>query len=324
MSIAALLAVLSSVAYGFSDVVVGAAVRRHSTAALALWAQLTGLLVLAVVVGIRRPDVVAGSVAWGAAAGALGAAAVLTFYTALQRGSTAIVAPIAGCGVLIPVLAGLAGGEDVGWRAVAGVLAAVVGVLVVAATGGHEDGGGSTAQPERGRHRPPAFPPRGQPVPTADGCVPGRNSGSHRSSVRLATVSALGLGFFFVVLDQATGAAGEAAGTVDTALVVAVAVQVGALLVTVLAAARHTRRCLRLSPALLGPALAVGVLDLAADLFLNVAVGRGPLAVVGPLGSMAPVVAVVVAMVFLRQRVSRGQGVGIVTVLLGIGLIASG
>ena len=74
----------------------------------------------------------------------------------------------------------------------------------------------------------------------------------------------------------------------------------------------------------MGPALAVGTLDLAADLFLNVAVVIGPLALVGPLGSLAPVVAVVVATVFLRQRVGRVQGAGIATVLLGIGLIATG
>ena len=70
--------------------------RRHSTAALA---QLTGLLVLAVAIGVVRPAVVPAGLVWGAGAGALGAAAVLAFYTALQRGGTTVVAPIAGSGV---------------------------------------------------------------------------------------------------------------------------------------------------------------------------------------------------------------------------------
>lgn len=323
MGFAALLAVLSSVSFGVSDVLSGAAVRRHSTAALALWAQLTGLAVLAATVAVLRPAASGASLIWGAAAGALGALAVLTFYTALQRGTTTVVAPVAGCGVLIPVLAGLLGGESVGWRAGAGVLAAVVGVLVVARAG--EDPT-PVPKPPAGRTPSwlPAVPPRGQPVPAFDGCVPARDARSQRSSVRLAALSAVGLGGFFVVLGQATAAAGEAEGTLGAALVVGLAVQVGALAVTLLAATRHTRRCLRLSRALLATALAVGLLDLAADLFLNLAVGNGPLAVVGPLGSMAPVVAVLLATVVLHQRVRRAQGLGIATVLLGIGLIASG
>lgn len=182
----------------------------------------------------------------------------------------------------------------------------MAGVLVVAATGA---GGDSDVPPAPPAGRPSGVhPPRGQPVPVPDGCVPTRDSASHRSSLRLAVLSALGLGLFFVVLQQAADAAGPEAGTLDTALVVAVAVQVGALVVTLLAAARHTRSCLRLDRSLLAPALAVGLLDLAADLFLNLAVGNGPLAVVGPLGSLAPVVAVGVAVVVCANASAARRG----------------
>lgn len=328
MGLAALLAVLSSVSFGVSDVLSGVALRRHSTAALALWAQLTGLALVGVAVAAVRPEAAQGSLTWGVAAGALGAAAVLTFYTALQRGSTTVVAPIAGCGVAIPVLAGLVSGEALGVRAVVGVVAAFAGVLLVAPGGDDPDemapasGSGLQAGPKPQSNRL-VEPLRGQPVPAFDGCVPARNSRSQRSSIRLAVLSAVGLGAFFVILDQATAAAGDAAGSFGTALVVALAVQVGALAVTSLAATRHTRTCLMLSRALLGTALLVGMLDLAADLLLNLAIGDGPLAVVGPLGSMAPVVSVLIATVVLRQRVRRGQGVGIAVVLIGIALIAT-
>lgn len=119
MVLAALFAVLSSVSFGVSDVLTGAALRRHNTAALTLVGTADRAR--------RRRDgrrratrgVPAGP-GCGVAAGALGALAVLAFYTALQRGSTSVVAPVAACGVLIPVLAGLLQGQDIGWRAGAG------------------------------------------------------------------------------------------------------------------------------------------------------------------------------------------------------------
>lgn len=327
MGIAALFAVLASVGYGVSDVVSGAVVRRHATASLALWSQATGLVVLGVAAIIRRPEVPLLGIVWGAAAGVLGALAVLTFYTALQRGRTSVVASVSGCGVVIPVLVGLVGGESVGWQAGAGVLAAVVGVLVVAATGdqdGHAEG------PEADVGRAPsirATPGRAQPVPAHDGCVPQNDSRSGRSSVVLAAAAAIGFGFFFVVLDRATAAAAPTSvsqGSVDTALMVALAVQVGALAVTLAAATRHTRACLRPGRDVLVPAAAVGLLDVAADLLLTFAVGIGPLAVVGPLGSLDPVVSVLIATAALGERLRRLQLLGVVVALLGIVLVATG
>jgi drug/metabolite transporter (DMT)-like permease len=97
-----LLALSASVAYGLSDVLSGSVVRRHSTASLALWAQVTGLAVLAVAAALRRPELSGPAVAWGVGAGAVGAVGLLAFYTALQRGRTSVVTPVAGAGVVVP------------------------------------------------------------------------------------------------------------------------------------------------------------------------------------------------------------------------------
>ena len=323
MGAAALFAVLSSVSFGVGDVLSGVALRRHTIAALAMWTQLTGLVLIAVIVAVVRPTALQSGLVWGAAAGALGALAVLAFYTALQRGNTTVVAPVAGCGVLVPVLAGILRGEDLSWRAAAGSLAAVVGVLVVARAG---DGREAPSPQVDGPAtlRPLVVPARGHMVPGNDSCIPARTSTSHRSAVRFAALSAAGLGGFFVVLDHATTEAGRGETALGIALAVALAVQAGALAVTLIAATRHTRRCLRLSRGLIAAALTIGLLNMTADLLLNVAVGTGPLAVVGPLGSLAPVVAVILATAVLRQRVRRTHGLGIVTVLVGIGLIVTG
>ena len=311
-----LLAVLASVGYGLSDVLSGSVVRRHSTASLALWAQITGLAVLAVAAAVRRPDVAVPGAVWGVVAGGIGAIGVLAFYTALQRGRTSVVTPVAGAGVVLPVLAGVLGGDPLGWRSGSGVAAAVVGILVVAATAGEDD------EPVVR-----AVPGRSHPVPGYDGCVPAARAGHGRSSVWLAVLSAVMFGTFFVVLEQATSRA-ELRGTgqeaFDVALVVSLAVQVGALGVTLLAATRHTRGCLRPGRSLVVPAVAVGLLDVGADLLVTLAVDLGPLAVVGPLASLDPVVSVLVATVVLRERLRLLPALGVALSLTGIVLVATG
>lgn len=320
ISVGVLLAVLASVGYGLSDVLSGSVVRRHSTASLALWAQVTGLSVLAVAGAVRRPELSGPVLGWGALAGAIGALGVLAFYTALQRGRTSVVTPVAGAGVVLPVLAGVLGGDPLGWRSGLGVAVAVVGILVVAAGDRSDDDAG------RSERAAAPVPGRSQPVPVHDGCVPAARAGSHRSSVALAALAAVAFGGFFVVLEQATQRSlpGPDHGSLDVALVVSLAVQVGALAVTLLAATRHTRACLLPGRSLVLPATAVGLLDVAADVLVTLAVDEGPLAVVGPLASLDPVVSVLVATVVLRERLRPLTAAGVTLALAGIVLVAAG
>ncbi len=319
----AVLAIAASVGYGVSDVVSGSAVRRYSTASVALWSQLVGFALLAVAALVLRPAVSWPAIGWGLGGGALGAVALLLFYTALQRGPTAIVAPVAGSGVVIPVAAGLLGGEPVGWRVGVGVAATVVGVLVVAATGGGDgpDVSGAPAGPRR--RLVGTSPARAHPVPVHDGCVPEDGDGATRPAVVLASMAAVGFGGFFVVLDAATGDGDGGGGVVGPSVAVALAVQVGALLVTGLVATRHSRACLAPRPGLLVAAGSVGLVDVAADLVLVVAVGTGPLAVVGPLGSLDPVVSVLIATAVLGERLRVAQVLGVAAVLAGVVLVAT-
>ncbi|CAA9289698.1 MAG: hypothetical protein AVDCRST_MAG41-4263 [uncultured Corynebacteriales bacterium] len=318
------LAILASIAYGFSDSLSGTVVRRHSTAALALWAQVVGLLVLGVGTAVRRPELSVPGLAWGVSAGAVGAVGVLAFYTALQRGRTSLVAPVAGAGVVLPVLAGVLGGDALSWQSGIGVAAAVLGVLLVAAAPGSDDDP-DPDRPRTGVVRP--VPGRTQPVPAYDGCVPPRGAGSARSSIWLAGAAAVAFGLFFVVLERATERAAPAGSDqdgFDAALPIALAVQVGALAVTLVAATRHSRACLRPVRSLALSAAAVGLLDVTADLLVTVAVDRGPLAVVGPLASLDPVVAVLLATVVLRERVRPLAALGVAAALVGIVLTATG
>ena len=317
-----LFALLASIGFGFSDVLSGAVVRRHSTASLALWAQVTGLVVLGVAVAARRPELSGPGLGWGLLAGAVGAVGVLAFYTALQRGRTSVVTPVAGAGVVVPLVAGVVGGEPLSWRSGLGVAAAVAGVLVVALAA---DDAEESATPVVRAARP--VPGRTQPVPVYDGCVPAARPGSARSSVLLAALAALTFGAFFLVLEEATTRAalpGTGQRAIVVALVVALALLVGALVVTLVAATRHTRSCLSPTRSLIVPATAVGLLDVGADVLVTLAVDQGPLAVVGPLASLDPVVAVLVATVVLRERLHLLPALGVVVALAGIVLVATG
>jgi uncharacterized membrane protein len=126
------LALLASVGHALSDVLSGTVV-RHATASLALWAQVTGLVLLSGAAAARGPEVSGPGVSWGVCAGVVGALGVLAFYTALQRGRTSVVAPVAGAGTVLPVLAGVLGGDALSWRSGLGVVAATLGILVLAA-----------------------------------------------------------------------------------------------------------------------------------------------------------------------------------------------
>jgi drug/metabolite transporter (DMT)-like permease len=153
--------------------------------------------------------------------------------------------------------------------------------------------------------------------------VPEDGDGATRSAVVLAALAAAGFGAFFVVLDVATGRDDGGAG-IGPSVAVALAVQVGALLVTGLVAARHSRACLAPRPGLLVVAGSVGLVDVAADLLLVVAVDTGPLAVVGPLGSLDPVVSVLIATAVLGERLRVAQVLGVAAVLAGVVLVATG
>ena len=74
----------------------------------------------------------------------------------------------------------------------------------------------------------------------------------------------------------------------------------------------------------LGTIGAIGVLDLLANLLFILAAARGLLSVVGVLGSLYPVVTVILARVVLDERLSRAQARGVLITLVGVVALAAG
>jgi drug/metabolite transporter (DMT)-like permease len=144
----ALLALLASLVWGTSDFMGGVVSRRVRplvVVAIAHAIALATLLVVAAVAGSFSAKL--GYLPWAAAAGAVGLISLVAFYGALSTGTMGIVAPIAGTGAVVPVVVGLLSGESPsGWQ-IAGIAAAVGGVVLASGpelTGrGGPDGGGS-------------------------------------------------------------------------------------------------------------------------------------------------------------------------------------
>jgi drug/metabolite transporter (DMT)-like permease len=146
---------------------------------------------------------------------------------------------------------------------------------------------------------------------------------SGRAGVRpvlLAGVAAVGFGLALLAI-----AKGSESSTLMT-LVTMRATSVSLLTVAlVIALARgFARSQVQIPPRELGLIALVGIGDLAANLTFGLASRRDDIAVVAVLGSLYPVVTVLLARVFHHERLGRLQTAGVALALVGVVLIAAG
>lgn len=131
-----------------------------------------------------------------------------------------------------------------------------------------------------------------------------------------AVLAALGFGFFFVAVDAASDGG---AGVLWVTLVLRCASSA-----IVVAAALALRPRLPRDPATLAVLLAVGALDMSANVLFAAASTRGLVSVVSVLASLYPVVVVALAHAVLKERIARAQQAGVGLALAGVALISAG
>jgi drug/metabolite transporter (DMT)-like permease len=137
----AVLALLSSVLWGAADFAGGTASRRLHPLAVVGVSQLAGLIaVTAWAAAAGDLGLPLDYLPWAVAAGLTGLVGLAAFYEALASGTMGIVAPVAALGVVVPVAAGLLGGESPAVLQLVGVAVAIVGVVLAS---GPEIGGGA-------------------------------------------------------------------------------------------------------------------------------------------------------------------------------------
>jgi drug/metabolite transporter (DMT)-like permease len=146
--VAILLAALCAVNYGLADYCGGRASRSVASTVVTLLGQATSLvLVIIGVVIVGTPIASAHDLWWGAAGGAAGGLALISFYRALSRGAMTVVAPTTAIvSAVLPVMVGLWLGERPSAIAVVGIVIACLAVGLVSGAIGtrHQETAAST------------------------------------------------------------------------------------------------------------------------------------------------------------------------------------
>ena len=283
-----LLALGSAVLYGAGDFTGGLATRRAGTIPVVFLSQLSGLLVLALLLPLLPPATpTRADLLWGAGAGLTGGIGVALLYRALAIGVMAVVAPTtAVCAVTIPVVVSVVLGERPVPLAVAGIVLGIVSIVLVSRQ-------------------------QGSPVPGLAGQVLSRE---HPSGIGTALVSGVAIGFFFLCLAQTRSAAGM------WPLLVSRSTSVTLFALSVIAGGQS----LRMPPRVLGLAAVCGVIDVLANALYLLAAQQGPLSLVVTLSSLYPASTVLLARIVLRERLNRWQLTGVGCALAAVVLIVTG
>lgn len=125
------MALVASIIWGLADFVGGTASRSLAPATVMLWSTVLVFPVLIVVVFLSGDLVLdATTIGWGAFAGVAGAFGLSSLYQGLATGTMGVVAPISSTAVLVPVLVGVATGEELVALQIVGIVVAVVGVVL--------------------------------------------------------------------------------------------------------------------------------------------------------------------------------------------------
>lgn len=279
------LALASAISWGTGDFLGGLKSKRFAVP-LVLVGTSTGGVLLALTLSLASGQEIPPNddLLLGAISGVIGLVALGAFYKALAIGTMSIVAPVSASGTAIPVIWGIAGGESLSALAYGGLVAVVVGVMIA-------------SREQDAAHE-------GQPVAI-----------NHRASIILALVAAAGFGAIYVLI-------AESAGVSELWPIVALK-GTSLLFVGVLVLVAGSRISgERPSGNAWLPLLIVGMLDVTANATYAFATKEGPVAVSAVVASMFPITTVILAHIFLGERIARSQKAGVALALTGVVVLA--
>jgi drug/metabolite transporter (DMT)-like permease len=284
---------------------------------------LTLLTVIAAMVG---GEINLGAVFWGGLCGVSQAFGIWWFYAALGAGPISVVSPLTAILVAgIPVGVGLATGERPGPVAAAGVVLALVAVVLVSRQVTDEprarratDSDEPRARRATGTDEPRARRATGTDEPRARRATnTDKDVTRHRFTATVAWLtvgSGVAFGLNFVLIHQAP---------VEARLWPLVFARLSAsVLVLVIAAVSGNLRPPTGTPLRL--AVLAAVLDAGANIAMLLALQASYLSLAGVLMSLYPAATVLLAIAVLRERLTRWQAVGMVLALVSVAMIAAG
>jgi uncharacterized membrane protein len=123
-----LLALGASLAWGFADFFGPLASRTVGTLRILFWAQVGGVAALVLAIAIRAQGPAGWEVLFAVMASLGGMLGLFAYYRGMVEGAMSVVAPIAGVSAIIPVVFGIATGDNPSTSQVFGIACALVGV----------------------------------------------------------------------------------------------------------------------------------------------------------------------------------------------------
>ena len=301
------LALGAALAYGAADFLGGLVSRTRSAVAVAAVSAGVGVVVFAGLLLVVDGRWSAGALGWGALSGVSGMVAVACLYRALAIGPMVLVAPLtAVVSGATPVVWSVAAGSSPGPVTIVGLVVVLIGAALIAAVGGRDRVGADARD---------------------SGVSGSPNRRGRRSGLPLALAAGVLFGILYVSLAMAPADSGVVALLANRA---AGLVTLGLALVVMISGRRGSDAGGRapaassLTPvgAGLRMALAVGVLDAAANGLYLWALRGEALAVVAVIVSLYPAGTIALSAIVLRERIAALQWVGVALALVGIVVLA--
>jgi drug/metabolite transporter (DMT)-like permease len=308
ISLAIILGLTGAVSWGAADFAARFASRQVGACRTLFFMQFFGFLALSVYLkftgGFSR-GIALGWQPWAltVAAGLLNVLASLALYHSFEHGTLSIVGPVSSSYPALTVALSLLSGERIHSVRAAGLAVTLLGVILAATS--FAQAKSTTAETDAQQ----ASPNHASPNRAA-------NSRAHLSTgVGWAICAALGFGVLFWFLGfHVVPAVGSAVSVWVMRLTALVSLSLAA------APARQTLKLPRGKVWWL--LLAVGILDTAAFVANNAGLSTGQVSVVSVLASLYGAITVLLAWIFLRERLEPSQWLGIVLIFIGIVLVS--
>jgi drug/metabolite transporter (DMT)-like permease len=290
-----LLGLATALSWGSADLCARFATRKIGTFRTMLYMQLSGFVLLTLLMPLLGGwgHLMDGSGirpwAWGILAGCLNTFSTLALYRSFEIGKMSIVAPVSASYPVLTMLLSMFTGERLTIARLVGMALIILGVMLVA----------------RGENN------------SADANVIDTDTQQQKknSGVGWALYSAFGFGIMFWLLGVRIV---PLVGAVPSVWVIRLTSVVATTLVIVVTRSSTAAPAKRDMPWILG----TGVLDTSAYVFNNFGMRLEQISVVSVLASLYGAVTVGLAALFLKERVSRMQWLGIVAIFAGIILIS--
>ena len=128
--LAAACALAASIAWGVGDFLGGLKSRTVPVLVVLVLAQVSGVVAIGLVVAIAGNPPPGASILWAPLAAIFGTIGLAAFFRGMAVGSISVVAPIAAVGAVVPVVFGIATGDDVSSVQLVGFVFALGGVAL--------------------------------------------------------------------------------------------------------------------------------------------------------------------------------------------------